>query len=643
MNARTHELLALAAAGFLAVAISAPSALAQDPEAYRDGYETGEAGRVRYHEGGAAIVRAPGTSDLGGRESAATNAPLFPGDRIATDGGQRVEVELAGGTLVRIDRSTEVAFEALPRPYAKYRDNTVLGLAGGSVQIASRLGEDEEFRIDTPAGSVYLLGDGDFRIDASREGVTRVAARRGVAEVVGAGGSVLVRGGTAANLLPGGVPETPRAVHSFSQDGFDRWVVLREDAYRAVDSYASEQVPPIEELPYEVRSYAGELSSSGTWVRTSEYGWVWSPTVVVTDWRPYSDGYWAWGPGGYFWVSYEPWGWAPYRYGRWGWYGGRWCWIPGSVFGGAWVSWSWGSAWIGWAPLGYWGYPAYVGGPYYYDWYDPHCWTFVHHDHIDHHDVRRVAVPVGNVGAEVRRNAVTVRAPDVSPRRVARTAEGREEAARRAASDRAARVTAPTAGERRNDLGLAQIEERIRPRGGERAVSARPEVRTPPPGREGASRPSRGEARETVRRESGPSRQELGTRPERATPAPTSPYTRRIVEDPRSRPTPRSNSQGKSPERSEPQRVAPRGPTNDGRRDLYDRMSGPRRPREAPSAGTSAKPAPQRSQPERSAPRAAPKPSAPKSGGAKSGGSSSRSSGSKPGGSGKGNQSRRGR
>ncbi len=642
MNARLHELLALAAAGVLAVALPFSSVLAQDPEAYRDGYETGEAGRVRYHEGGASIVRSPGASDLGGPERAATNAPLFPGDRIATDGGQRVEVELAGGTLVRVDRSTEVAFEALPRPYAKFRDNTVLGLTAGTLQITSRVGDDEEFRIDTPAGSVYLLGDGDFRIDASPDGATRVAARRGVAEVVGAGGSVLVRGGTATRLIVSGVPETPHAVHSFSQDGFDRWVARRDDAHRAVDSYASDRVPPIDDLPYEVRSYADELSSSGTWVRTSEFGWVWSPTVVVSDWRPYWDGYWAWGPGGYFWVSYEPWGWAPYRYGRWAWYGGRWCWIPGSVFGGAWVSWSWGSAWIGWAPLGYWGYPVYVGGPYYYDWYDPHCWTFVHHHHIDHHDVRRVAVPVGNVGAEVRRNAVTVRAPDVSPRRVARTAEGREEAARKAAADRAARVTAPTAGERRGDLGLARLEERIRPRGGDRTVSTGPEVRTPPPRREGVSRPLGTGARETVRPDQGRERRELGSRPERATPAPTSPYTRRIVEDPRSRPSARPESQRNAPKRAEPQRIAPRGQTRDGRKDLYDRMTGPRRPREAPSGGTSARPAPQRSQPERSAPRAAPKPAAPKSGGARQGGSGSRTGGARQGGSGKGNQSRRG-
>ena len=66
------------------------------------------------------------------------------------------------------------------------------------------------------------------------------------------------------------------------------------------------------------------------WTYVEEYCHVWYPSATPVGWRPYYDGYWDYGPGGYFWVSNEPWGWAPYHYGRWNWVVGYgWCWVPG--------------------------------------------------------------------------------------------------------------------------------------------------------------------------------------------------------------------------------------------------------------------------------------------------------------------------
>jgi hypothetical protein len=51
-------------------------------------------------------------------------------------------------------------------------------------------------------------------------------------------------------------------------------------------------------------------------------------------------------------VADEPWGWAPFHYGRWFFHEHRgWCWVPGSLWSPAWVSWHFGDAWCGWAPL----------------------------------------------------------------------------------------------------------------------------------------------------------------------------------------------------------------------------------------------------------------------------------------------------
>ncbi|HXX42983.1 MAG TPA: DUF6600 domain-containing protein [Chthoniobacterales bacterium] len=94
--------------------------------------------------------------------------------------------------------------------------------------------------------------------------------------------------------------------------------------------------------------------SGGNWLEVDDYGYCWQPDVAVNDpdWRPYSDGYWAYTDVGWTWMSYEDFGWATYHYGRWARladYG--WVWVPGLEWGPAWVSWRIGGDYVGWAPL----------------------------------------------------------------------------------------------------------------------------------------------------------------------------------------------------------------------------------------------------------------------------------------------------
>jgi len=96
--------------------------------------------------------------------------------------------------------------------------------------------------------------------------------------------------------------------------------------------------------------------SGGNWIDVEGYGYGWQPDVATSDpnWRPYTDGYWAYTDYGWTWISYEDFGWATYHYGRWADladYG--WVWFPGEDldWGPAWVSWRTGGDYIGWAPL----------------------------------------------------------------------------------------------------------------------------------------------------------------------------------------------------------------------------------------------------------------------------------------------------
>ncbi|HMJ05677.1 MAG TPA: DUF6600 domain-containing protein [Chthoniobacterales bacterium] len=100
--------------------------------------------------------------------------------------------------------------------------------------------------------------------------------------------------------------------------------------------------------------FYNNLGDDGSWVEVGDYGYCWQPNVAASnhDWRPYSDGYWAYTDVGWTWVSNEKFGWATYHYGRWardreqGWF-----WVPGREWGPAWVSWRTGGDYVGWAPL----------------------------------------------------------------------------------------------------------------------------------------------------------------------------------------------------------------------------------------------------------------------------------------------------
>jgi hypothetical protein len=112
-----------------------------------------------------------------------------------------------------------------------------------------------------------------------------------------------------------------------------------------------------------------DLDEYGSWSAHSDYGHVWYPSHVETNWAPYSDGNWIWqDPYGWTWVDNAPWGFAPSHYGRWVSVDNRWGWVPGprgeqAVYAPALVAFVGGGGWsvgisvggtgpIGWFPLG---------------------------------------------------------------------------------------------------------------------------------------------------------------------------------------------------------------------------------------------------------------------------------------------------
>jgi hypothetical protein len=311
-------------------------------------------GRVRHLEGGLTLLRAgEGTESEG-----IVNDPVTPGDRLTTEDG-RAEIGLADGSVLWLDQGTRLDVRNLADIDNEYEKTNLLALEGGAIRIETSDPDsrDKTFRIDTEAGSVYLLSGGSYRIE-NEDGATTVYSFRGVAELSGDEDSVLVRTGERSSVQPGRLPSEPRRFNTARLDDFDRFVEDRQEAYlrRGGERYPQETV---EDLPYEVRPYASELSFYGSWHNVPSYGWVWRP-VYTGGWGPYVNGYWSWCRGGWVWVSYDPWGWAPYHYGRWDFAVDiGWVWIPGSVWSGAWVSFAVGPSYVGWCPLNYYNRPVF--------------------------------------------------------------------------------------------------------------------------------------------------------------------------------------------------------------------------------------------------------------------------------------------
>jgi len=124
---------------------------------------------------------------------------------------------------------------------------------------------------------------------------------------------------------------------------------------RGQDDNGAAPSPPDNGAPDDSASFQtfyDSLGSQGTWIQSSDYGYVWQPQVDDPNWAPYTAGYWVYTDDGWTWVSDEPWGWATYHYGRWvNLDGTGWCWVPGYTWAPAWVSWRYGDGYCGWAPL----------------------------------------------------------------------------------------------------------------------------------------------------------------------------------------------------------------------------------------------------------------------------------------------------
>lgn len=272
---------------------------------------------------------------------ASVNTPLDEGDAIWTPSGSRTEVQLADGTVMRLDGESQLDLIAVEDGFMH------LHLASGKMYLrTSRNAGKNSLQIDADDTTILPDARTRLRIDMLPNYQEDVAIFKGAAYVEGNGSRTKVRAGEHIALEEGHselLPLNPP----------DSWELWNNDRDRS----QSPATVAESNLPGELQTFSGELESHGRWVRAAEYGMVWRPTVILSDdWAPYRSGRWIWKGNDYVWISYENWGWVPYHYGRWAVVSGfGWCWVPparGDIYWGpGYVGWYRSGSHVGWTPL----------------------------------------------------------------------------------------------------------------------------------------------------------------------------------------------------------------------------------------------------------------------------------------------------
>lgn len=257
------------------------------------------------------------------------NRPVTAGDRLSTGRDGTAELRI-GSTSVKLAEASEVELTRLDDERVRvhlHRGSLALRLRSREVAAETSLGTDEAW-LQPQRGGLYRLDrQDDTSFAASWRGELRVEDDAGTE----------IEGGRRLQLWREGPQRQLRS----------RWMAQQDDAFAArvlAEDRDDERTASAAYVSPEMTGWE-DLDRHGRWEQHPEYGAVWVPLSVRSDWAPYRQGRWAWlRPWGWTWIDEAPWGFAPFHYGRWVSWRDRWTWVPGRyvprpVFAPALVGW----------------------------------------------------------------------------------------------------------------------------------------------------------------------------------------------------------------------------------------------------------------------------------------------------------------
>lgn len=293
--------------------------------------------------------------------AASINTPVNDGDKIWVPDNGRVELQFTGATYLRADENTEIEINRI----SFNTDDRIIQIAMPQGRVYANYkgyySRDSVLQIDTPIVSAMVYGDSRFDINVIENGTTEVSVFDGTVYIETQTGTTKVRAG---NMLTIDAENSAEISPRRPKDNWQTWNISR-DSFLMSNRTSSRYLPP------SLSAYCSDLDQYGRWIYTTDYGYVWTPRLVVSTWAPYRHGRWVWMYDDYVWISYEPWGWVPYHYGRWAYRVGiGWFWVPPAVNAVFWspgfVAWVYTPTYVSWVPLA-------PGEIYYgYGYYGPH-------------------------------------------------------------------------------------------------------------------------------------------------------------------------------------------------------------------------------------------------------------------------------
>ena len=306
-----------------------------EPVASTAGYSSARIVRISYVSGQVSIDHGQGY------ESATMNVPVTERNWLKTASDGWAEVQLEDGSLVRLAPDTVVAFSQLGR-LSSGSTVTTVDLDQGEAEFKVAQGGNNEFQVTVKNKTVELDQPAAFRVTSTNADPMEVVVWKGEVSIRDSesGGEVAVKKNETFVLDPTDVAQYGLDKRAEADD-LDQF---SQDRDRYLSTYAR---GGYSQSPYQYGT--GDLNYYGQYVDDPDYGTVWQPNGVSSDWDPFANGYWSYEPGfGYTWVSAYPWGWLPFRYGNWVFINNRgWCWEPGN-----WGRWHTGPTWVN-APPGF--------------------------------------------------------------------------------------------------------------------------------------------------------------------------------------------------------------------------------------------------------------------------------------------------
>jgi FecR protein len=246
--------------------------------------------------------------------SAATpNYPVSAGNAFWTEPTARANLEISASS-VSLNGQTELDISTLD-------DSGLQAVAPqGEAYFHLNLAPNEIWSVETPRGTARLTQSGRYDIVVgTTDQPTTITVVEGAAELEGPGVSLKLAANQTATITGSGPFEAKAGP-------------IERDAF--LSARISAEHPPTHaptSIPAQLSFMSGaeDLSGTGEWSQSSDYGQVWYPPVA-SNWVPYRDGDWAYvAPWGWTWVDSAPWGFAPFHYGRWAQINNRWGWVPG--------------------------------------------------------------------------------------------------------------------------------------------------------------------------------------------------------------------------------------------------------------------------------------------------------------------------